>query len=179
MAVENTTIARPYAEAVYERARETNSLDAWTEALELLAGVVVDPQLAAILTNPRVERAQGAELVIDIGGDNLGAEPRNLVRLLADNRRLPVLPEIAALYEALKSEGLGSMDVHLTSAYKVSPGQEKLLADALQAKLGRQVRVTSDKDPSLIAGLIIRAGDLVIDGSFKGQLGNLASELGI
>ena len=179
MPVENTTIARPYAEAVFERAQETDSLDAWTEALELLAGVVADPQLAAILSNPQVERAQGAELVIDIGGDNLGAEARNLVRLLAEYRRLPVLPEIAALYETLKSEGLGSLDVHVTSAYVVNAAQEKLLAEALQAKLGRQVRVTSDKDPSLIAGLIIRAGDLVIDGSFKGQLGNLASELGI
>jgi len=179
MPVENTTIARPYAEAVYARAEETNSLDAWTEALELLAGVSADPKLAAILSNPQVERAQGAELLIDIGGDNLGEEARNLVRLLAEYRRLPVLPEIAALYETLKSEGLGSLDVHVTSAYVVNAAQEKLLADALQAKLGRQVRVTSDKDPSLIAGLIIRAGDLVIDGSFKGQLGNLASELGI
>jgi F-type H+-transporting ATPase subunit delta len=179
MPVENTTIARPYAEAVFERAQETDSLDAWTEALTLLAAVVADPRLAAILANPQVERAQGAGLVIDIGGDNLGAEARNLVRLLAENRRLPVLPEIAALYEILKSEGLGSLDVHVTSAYKVSAAQEKLLADALQAKLGLQVRVTSDKDPSLIAGLIIRAGDLVIDGSFKGHLGNLASELGI
>jgi F-type H+-transporting ATPase subunit delta len=179
MAVENTTIARPYAEAVFERARETDSLDAWTEALTLLAAAVADPQLAAILANPQVERAQGAELVIEIGGDNLSEEARNLVRLLADNRRLPVLPEISALYEVLKSESLGSLDVHVASAYKVSAAQEKLLADALQAKLGRQVRVTSEKDPSLIAGVIIRAGDLVIDGSFRGQLGNLASELGI
>ena len=179
MAVEKTTIARPYAEAVFERARETNSLDAWTEDLALLAGVVADPQLAAILSNPQVARARGAELVIEIGGDNLGEEARNLVRLLAENRRLPVLPEISVLYEALKSESLGALDVHVTSAYVVNAAQEKLLADALQAKFGREVRVTSDKDPTLIAGLVIRAGDLVIDGSFKGQLGNLAGELGI
>lgn len=179
MAGENTTIARPYAEAVFERARETDSLDAWSDTLALLANVVADPQVAALIANPMVPRADGAGLLIDIGGDNLGEEACNLVRLLAQNRRLPVLPAIAAAFEVLKSESLGTLDVRVTSAYVVTAAQEKLLAEALQAKLGRQVRITSEKDPALIAGVVIRAGDLVIDGSVKGQLGKLAGELGI
>jgi F-type H+-transporting ATPase subunit delta len=179
MAGELTTIARPYAEAVFDRAEESNSLDSWSEALALLAAIIDDRQIAGIVANPQVPRASKAELLLDIGGDALAGEPGNLTRLLAANGRLDVVPEIARLFETLKSESQGTLDVHVLSAYAVNSSQEKQLSDALSAKLGRQVNITSEKDPSLIAGVIIRAGDLVIDGSIKGQLANLASELGI
>jgi len=179
MAGEKTTIARPYAEAVFSRARDGDSLGHWSEMLGLLAAVVQDEQVATLIENPDVSRERCAELMLEIGGDQLTDEGRNLVRLLAANRRLTVLPEIRALFEERYAESQGTLDVHVTSAYVVSAVQEKQLADALQAKLGREVRITSDKDPALIAGVIIRAGDLVIDGSYKGQLENLATELGI
>jgi len=179
MAGEKTTIARPYAEAVFSRAREHDSLGLWSEMLGLLAALVQDRQVASLIDNPDVSRERCAEMLLEIGGDRLSDEARNLVRLLAGNRRLIVLPEIQTLFEELYAESQGTLDVHVTSAYVVSAAQEKELADALRAKLGREVRITSEKDPDLIAGVVIRAGDLVIDGSYKGQLENLATDLGI
>lgn len=179
MAGEKTTIARPYAEAVFSRAKDSDSLSQWSDMLSLLAALVQDPQVEDLIDNPDVSRDRCADLLLEIGGEQLTEEGRNLVRLLAANRRLIVLPEIQALFQELYAESQGTLDVHVTSAYVVSAAQEKQLADALRAKLGREVRISSDKDPALIAGVIIRAGDLVIDGSFKGQLENLANELGI
>ena len=179
MAGEKTTIARPYAEAVFSRATEIDALGHWSEMLSLLAALVQDQQIADLIANPEIARERCAEMILAIAGDQLNEEGRNLVRLLSSNRRLAVLPEIQALFEQLKAESQGTLDVHLTSAYVVSAAQEKQLAEALRAKLGREVRISSEKDSALIAGVIIRAGDLVIDGSFQGQLENLATELGI
>ena len=179
MAGEKTTIARPYAEAVFSRARESDALDPWSEMLGLLAALVEDPQVADIIDNPEISRDRCVEMVLDIAGDQLSEEGRNLVRLLAANRRLAVLAEIQAMFEELKAESQGTLDVHVTSAYVVNAAQAKELSETLQAKLGREVRITSEKDPTLIAGAIIRAGDLVIDGSFQGQIQHLATELGI
>ena len=179
MAGEKTTIARPYAEAAFGRARESDSLGLWSEMLSLLAALVQDQQVADLIDNPDIPRARCAEMLLEISGDQLSQEGRNLVRILAANRRLIVLPEIRALFDESYAESQGTLDVHVTSAYVVNAAQEKQLAEALHAKLGREVRITTDKDPTLIAGVIIRAGDLVIDGSFQGQLEHLATELGI
>jgi F-type H+-transporting ATPase subunit delta len=179
MAGEKTTIARPYAEAVFSRASESDSLSRWSEMLDLLAAVVQDPRVADLIDNPDVSRGRSSEMLLALCADQLTEEGRNLVRILADNGRLTVLPEIHGLFEELHAESQGTLDVHITSAYVVTAAQEKELAQALRAKLGREVRITSEKDPDLIAGVIIRAGDLVIDGSFKGQLENLATDLGI
>ena len=179
MAGEKTTIARPYAEAAFGRARESDSLGLWSEMLSLLAALVQDQQVADLIDNPDIPRARCAEMLLEISGDQLSQEGRNLVRILAANRRLIVLPEIRALFDESYAESQGTLDVHVTSAYVVNAAQEKQLAEALHAKLRREVRITTDKDQTLIAGVIIRAGDLVIDGSFQGQLEHLATELGI
>jgi F-type H+-transporting ATPase subunit delta len=179
MAEEKTTIARPYAEAILARANESGKLDVWSEMLAFLNAVVHDPMMLGLIDNPKVGRARLTELLLEVGGGRLSEEGENLVRLLVDNRRLAVLPEIATLYEGLKNEAKGTIDVLVIAPYVVNAAQQKQLAAALKTRLGRAVRITTEKDPSLIGGAVIRAGDLVIDGSVKGRIEQLASELGI
>ncbi|RMG34404.1 MAG: F0F1 ATP synthase subunit delta [Gammaproteobacteria bacterium] len=179
MAGDATTIARPYAEAVFQRALETDKLDLWTEMLAFLGTAVEDPQLSRVLGSPQLTREQKAQLVLDIAGGRLSGEGENLVRLLAENGRLALLPEIASLYEARKAEHEGTVEVDVTTAYPLKPAQEQVLSEALKAKLGREVRIHSHEDPELIGGFRLRAGDMVIDGSVAGQLQQLAHELGL
>jgi F-type H+-transporting ATPase subunit delta len=179
MAGDATTIARPYAEAVFARAVETDKLDLWSDMLELLAAVVQDPGLSGLIASPKLDLAQKTELMLDIGGGRLSDEGQNLVRLLTANRRLSVLPEIAALFEARKAEHQGKLDVQVASAFKLLPAQEQQLAEALQRKLGREIRISSEQDPTLIGGFRLTAGDMVIDGSVSGRLSKLAQDLGL
>ncbi|QYZ66094.1 MAG: ATP synthase subunit delta [Gammaproteobacteria bacterium (ex Lamellibrachia satsuma)] len=179
MAGEATTIARPYAEAVFARAEETDKLDLWSEMLGLLAAVVQDSTMAGVIKDPLFDRKQLTELMLEIGGGRLNEEGSNLARLLVQNDRLAVLPEIVEVFELLKAERERVLKVHVTSAFALSSVQQKHIADALKAKLGRDVTITSEKNTDLIGGIHIRAGDMVIDGSVRGQLQQLANELGI
>jgi len=176
---ENSTIARPYAEAIFSRASDSNKLDPWSNTLALLAAIVVDEKVAAIISNPKFESEQSVSLIQDICGKHLDAEGKNLVRLLVRNGRLSALPEIASLYEGLKNESQGNLDVQVVSAYEMTKAQESSLATALKKRLGCEIQITSEIDRDLIGGVIIRAGDLVIDGSVQGRLRKLATELGI
>jgi F-type H+-transporting ATPase subunit delta len=179
MAGEATTIARPYAEAAFKRAVESDKLGQWSDALGLLAAVVQDPAMAGLIANPKLGKEQLVDLVFDIVGDKLDDEAKNLVKLMAENDRLVVMPAVAALFEESKNAQEGALDVQVTAAFEIDSAQEAALADALKAKLGREVRITSEQDPELIGGVRIRAGDMVIDGSVRGQLAQLANELGI
>jgi len=179
MAEEATTIARPYADAIFARAVETDALELWSDMLGLLAAVAQDPSVAGLIASPKLDRAQMTELFLDIGGGRLSAEGQNLARLLVQNDRLAILPEIAALYEQLKSEHEGALDVHVVTAFPLKPAEEQKLVAGLKQKLGREIRITSETDPELLGGVRIRAGDLVIDGSVAGQLSQLANQLGI
>ena len=179
MAGDATTIARPYAEAVFARAVETDKLDLWSDMLSLLATAAQDPALSGLIASPKLDKAQMTELMLDIGGGRLSDEGQNLVRVLVANDRLAVLPEIATLFETRKAEQQGTLDVEVTSAFAMAAEQEQQLAEALKRKLGREIRITTTQDPELIGGFKLRAGDMVIDGSVSGQLGKLANELGI
>jgi F-type H+-transporting ATPase subunit delta len=179
MAADAITIARPYAEAVFARAEESGKLDQWSEMLDFLAMVVVDPAVAPVVSNPLIDDEALTDLLLDIGGERLNEEGSNLVRLLVENSRLAVLPEIGSLFERLKAEKQRTLNVQVTTAFALKPEQEKTIATALKAKLGRDVTISSEKDPDLIGGVHIRAGDLVIDGSVRGKLQQLANELGI
>ena len=179
MAQEASTIARPYAEAVYRLAADEGKLDTWSDMLAFLAEVMKDPAMKGVVSNPGLTRDRLAELMLDIGGGRLTDTGQNFVRLLAENGRLSVLPEIAAQSHRLKQESQGTLAVEITSAYPLNAAQEQSLAEALKVKLGREVSITSVEDPELVGGALIRAGDLVIDGTVKGQLRQLAKELGI
>ena len=179
MAGEATTIARPYADAAFKRAVESGKLGQWSDALGLLAAVVRDPAMAGLIANPKLSKPQLVELVFDIAGNKIDDEVKNLVRLMVESDRLIVMPAVAELFEAAMNAQQGTLDVQVTAAFPMDSAQESALADALKAKLGREVRITSEQDPELIGGVRIRAGDMVIDGSVRGQLAQLANELGI
>jgi F-type H+-transporting ATPase subunit delta len=172
---ERITTARPYAKAIFALARKGNFLGATSTGLLRAATVVADPQVHPLLGSPHVTPAQLAGLVNDIAG--LDESGRNFVSLLAQNRRLGFLPEIAALFEQMKSEVENAVDVEVLAATELSPQQVDRYAQALQKKLGRQVRLHTKVDSSLLGGAVLKAGDLVIDGSLKGRLERLAVEL--
>jgi F-type H+-transporting ATPase subunit delta len=179
MSGDATTIARPYAEAIFARADETGKLDEWSEQLEFLDLAVKQPELAGIISNPLVDKGELTNLLFDISEQQVGDEARNLLKLLVENKRLSVIPEISELFAKLKAEKDSLLNVLVKSAYVLKPAQVKQLEQTLETKLGRKITITSEKDPDLIGGIHIRAGDLVIDGSVRGQLVNLAHELGI
>ena len=156
------------------RARATRSAPTST-GLQRAATVVADPAVRGLLTSPHVTPPQLAELVNEIAG--LDEDGRNFVSLLATNRRLGFLPEIAALFEQMKSDVENAVDVEVVAATQLTPDQESRYAAALQKKLGRQVRLHTRIDDSLLGGAVLKAGDLVIDGSLRGRLERLATEL--
>jgi F-type H+-transporting ATPase subunit delta len=174
---EKTTIARPYAKAVFAIAREHNNLGAWLNGLLLAATVVTHARVEPLLTNPRVTAADLAELVIEVLGGALDDQGRNFVKVLAANRRLGYLPEIAAIFAHLKSEAERAVDVTVTSAVELSADQQRKIAAAVEKRLSRTVRLHSKLDPSLIGGAVLQADDLVIDGSLKGRLDRLEHEM--
>jgi len=177
---ENSTLARPYAKAVFELARDKGALDAWSKALAVLAGLCADVSVQELLTTPKASALVRAELFAELAakaGQKLDQQGRNFVSLLAENRRLGLLPEIAADFERLRAEAENTLDVELRAAMPVDAAEQKLISEALHKKLGRKITLKYVQDKTLIGGAVIRAGDLVIDGSVREKLGRLAAEL--
>jgi F-type H+-transporting ATPase subunit delta len=170
------TIARPYAKAAFAQAKADGRLGAWSVALERAAAAVGDARVRALFGSPRVTAAQLADLVGGIAGD-LDEKGRNFIAQLAENKRLPFLPEISQLFNALKDDVERVVDVHITSATDLPAAEAARLSAALEKRFDRKVRLTADVDSSLIGGAVVRAGDLTIDGSLKARLARLAREL--
>lgn len=184
---DKTTIARPYARAAFEHASVAKQLGSWAEALTVGATVVATPGVAMLLSNPHVTTAQLAELVTSIVADAPGSTSakvtddgfKNFIADLAANHRLGVLPEIAALFHAMKDEAERTVDVEVTSAAPLDDGERQSLAVSLERRLKRAVRLHCSVDAALIGGAVLRAGDLVIDGSLRSRLDRFQYELGL
>ena len=174
---ELSTLARPYAKAVFELARDENRLAAWSDLLAGIASAVRDPQVARLIGHPAIGRGQLAEVLIQAMGASATAQAKNLLRLLSEYNRLKLAPAIAQQYEALRAEHERRVDVQITSAATVEAPQREALVAAVKKKLNRDVNVEWKTDPSLIAGAQIRAGDTVIDGSISGELARLRQAL--
>jgi F-type H+-transporting ATPase subunit delta len=174
---ERATIARPYAKAAFEYAQAAGAFAAWSTGLAAAAAVVADGRVAACTKDPRWAPADLAGLVADVAGGALDGGMRNFVGVLAENRRLLLLAEIAAQYEVLRAGVENMIDVHVTSAVALDEAQQAKLLAALTHRFHRQVRMQSSVDPTLLGGAVVRAGDLVIDGSLKARLERLATEL--
>lgn len=174
---ETRTTARPYAEAVFELARARNQYARWSEALATLQAVVADPQVAALARDPRLPRERLVALLLDVLGEQLDKEGRNFVHLLVDYRRLSLVPEIRELYESMRAEAEGRVAVDVRTAFPLEAKQQDMLLAALKRRFRREVDLAVTVDPTLIGGLEIRAGDLVIDGSVRGRLAALAAQL--
>jgi len=174
---ELTTAARPYARAAFDIATKHSEQQQWTDMLAFIAAVAYDPTMTALLDSPGLSQTQSAEMFITVCEDKVDQRGKNFIKLLAENDRIKLLPEIAALYEHYRAEAEGSIDAEVISASETSDAQLEKIAAALKTRLGKEVRITSKVDPTLIGGAIIRAGDMVIDGSVSGRLTKLTTTL--
>ncbi len=174
---EFSTIARPYAKAAFESSLESKALAEWSSVLELLALIANDEQVIAILTNPNINADQRLSVFESIAGDKLTDKLGNFLKLLSENDRLAALPAIYERFLALKAEHEKTIDVDLASAVALSEDQKALFATKLEAKLGRKVSIQNTVDSTLLGGVIIKAEDLVIDGSVRGKIAKLAESL--
>lgn len=174
---ELTTIARPYAKAAFLYASDNNALDKWEDSLALLAALVEEPTLSAALEDPRLGSADKAALLTEVCGEELAEGGSNLIAQLADNKRLGLLPVIHQLYHELKAKQQQFADVEVLSAFELNDAETEKLVAALKKRLGVEVRVNTKVDQSLIGGVLVRAGDTVIDNSVRGRLQKLAEQL--
>ena len=177
---EIATIARPYARAAFRYAAESHALAAWSKLLAAGAAVASDSSAAALFGNPRVVSAELVEFIAGIAtasGAAVDSNGRNFLALLAENHRLGLMAEIAAQFEALRAELENTVDVEVTTAMALSDAQRDRLAAALGKRLGRAVRLHERIDADLLGGAIVKAGDLVIDGSLTGRLARLEQQM--
>ncbi len=174
---EQTTAARPYARAVYQLAQKQSTVESWGDALALMAAVVRDHSVRQLLHSPRLGREQKGDVLLQIIGDRLDTGQQNLIRLMAENHRLAALPDVAQQFEAQRAEAEGKVDAQVISAFDLNDEQIMAITATLKNKLGRDVSLTTSTDVSLIGGVVIKAGDTIIDGSMKSRLEALALNL--
>jgi len=174
---ERATLARPYAAAVFKRAKETSSTEKWSQSLAFMSGVLSDGDICAVVDNPKLNKQGLSELMLDICQGKIDAEGENFLKLLVHNNRLTLLSAIARLFEAYKAEDEGYVDVEVSVAYEFSEHTWHNFVETLERKLDKKARITVSVDKSLIGGVLVRAGDKVIDGSVKGQLQHMQKTL--
>jgi F-type H+-transporting ATPase subunit delta len=178
-----TTAARPYANAVFDLANQANALDSealnsWSDALANLAAVVSDAQMSELLDDPDTGKMEKGELILSVLGDKLNQQQQNLVKLMAENGRLKIMTDVVAQFEVERAKAENKIEAEVVSAFELSAEQTSELVNTLKNKLGCDVTLTTTVDESLIGGVIITAGDTIIDASMKSQLDSLALSLG-
>ncbi|SFH57775.1 F0F1 ATP synthase subunit delta [Modicisalibacter xianhensis] len=177
---ETSTVARPYAKAAFEFAHAQGALEAWSDMLALAANVAADADMRArVMDNPRLSGVEKADVIIEVCGDAMGKEGQNLLRTLGQQNRLAALPAIAEQFDLLKAQQEKRMDVTIVSAFPLDAKQEDKLASALAKRLNREISITTQVDSALLGGVILRAGDTVIDGSVRGRLARLRDALSV
>lgn len=170
---ELSTVARPYADALAQVAREAGAWDAWSETLGLMAAVCADPQVDALIRDPAVPDARVIALVQGVLDGRAVADASNLLHILAENDRLTLLPTIAAQFETARAAAAGTLEAHIVSAYSLDDAQVAALCARLEARYQRRVMATHAVDASLIGGVIIQVGDEVMDASVRGKLADM------
>lgn len=174
---EAITVARPYALAAFDEACKLGDLKNWSDMLLSLSLAVVNAEVRAAITSPRVARSQLENLMLALCGGKPSATGQNFIKLLVENQRLILLPEITALFEEMRAEAEKSVDVVVTSAFDLNETQKQKISAAMKKRVGREVRLSCEIDRKLLGGIIIRTGDKVIDGSARTQLSELANAL--
>ncbi|WP_406665303.1 F0F1 ATP synthase subunit delta [Gallaecimonas sp. GXIMD1310] len=169
---ELTTVARPYAKAAFEFAVEKAAVDQWSAMLTFAGELAKHDRMQALFAST-LAPAQQADAFIGICGEQLDANGQNLVKVMAENERLPALPAVAALFEALRLEHNQEVEADVSSATALSDAEQGKLAAALEKRLARKVKLNCSVDPALISGTLVKVGDLVIDSSVKGQLSRM------
>ncbi len=173
-----TTLARPYAKAVFDAAKEQNAVDQWDQALAFAGLVAADQEVANILANPGLSEQRKAELFADCFEEPLPEALRNFLLILAENKRLALLPEVATLFSLYRADLERTVKLAVNTAFELSADEQQTLIKALSEKLERKVELETAVDQSLIGGVVVRTGDLVIDASVRGKLARRAKALG-
>lgn len=171
------TLARPYAKAAFELARDEQSLARWDEMLSLASGIAGEESMAGLLQSPHISSAQAAGIITDIAGDALDSRFRDYVSVLAANGRLALLPEITALYRRLREEAEKRLRVKVVSAVPLDEEQASRMRDALARRFELDIELENDIDADIVGGAVVYAGDQVIDGSLRGRVQKLSNSL--
>jgi F-type H+-transporting ATPase subunit delta len=174
---EALTTARPYAQAAFEEALKLDDLKGWSEMLVSLAEAISYPEVRTVVTSPRVTKSKIESLVEALSGGKANVQQRNFIRLLVENQRLLLLTEIAAIFEVLRAEAEKTVNVVVDSAFELSAAQQEKIISSLKAKMGRDINLVCKVNKELLGGVVIRAGDKVIDGSARTRLGEMANAL--
>jgi F-type H+-transporting ATPase subunit delta len=175
--VEMATIARPYAEAVFDLADKSGALDRWSAVLAAFSAVTTNPDMRELLDNPKVSGLRLVDVFLAAAGEEGSAEVRNFLQVLAENQRLAVLPHVREQFEVLKNEREGTIDAQIVSAYALDEAQLSELVAGLQRRFKRSIRTQVSVDSELIGGVRVVIGDEVIDGSVRGKLGAMGAAL--
>ncbi|MDX8380336.1 MAG: F0F1 ATP synthase subunit delta [Gallionella sp.] len=173
---EANTIARPYVQAAFDVAQKQGDLTGWSAVMQTLTELMANEDVKAVASSPRVKRDQVDALMLQLVGD-INNEQRNFVRVLAQNGRLTVIAEIAAMYEALRAEAEKTSQVTVNSAFELNDAQQQKIVAALKVRLGCDIKLSYNVDQTLLGGIVIRMGDKVIDGSANTRLAELAYTL--
>jgi F-type H+-transporting ATPase subunit delta len=174
---ELSTLARPYARAAFEFAVNVNDLAAWSASLSTAAKVSQAENMQKVLSSPSLTSEQQAKQFVDVCGDELSANAQNFIKVLAENKRLPLLPEITSLFDEFKANREKSVDVEVATVFELDEALQQKLAATLSKKLEREVNLQTTIDKDLIGGVVIRAADIVIDGSISGRLAKLSEAM--
>jgi len=171
------TIVRPYAVAAFRLAKEQKALVKWSEMLGYAAAVAADPQMKAVIDNPKVVASDLEKLFLSVCEKKLDKASENMIKLLVEYGRLALLPEVATAFEELKAQDEGVLEAEITAAAKPSDGEVKALVKRLEGKFGKKIEASVKVDPEIIGGIKIVIGDTVIDASVRGQLQEMAYAL--
>jgi F-type H+-transporting ATPase subunit delta len=171
------TLARPYAKAAFALAADKQALAGWEEMLNLASAITADEAMAALLESPEVSASAAAKVLVDLGGEAFDEGFRGYLAVLADNDRLPLLPQIAQLDRSLRAEAEKRLQVRVVSAVPLDESQAGRMREALARRFDCEIELENEIDERVIGGAVIYAGDEVIDGSLRGRLQKLSSSL--
>lgn len=174
---ERTTIARPYADAAFETARDANELAGWSEMMKLAEDIATDARMAEALASPKLDAPAKTSLFLSIAGERFAEPMRNFVRILVEAGRIALLPEIRAMFDARKNEAESVAKARIETAMPLTEAQLAAITAALGARLNKRIEASVEVNPSLIGGARIAVGDTVIDGSVRGKLSSMAQAL--
>ncbi|HEY3178518.1 MAG TPA: F0F1 ATP synthase subunit delta [Casimicrobiaceae bacterium] len=174
---ELTTVARPYAEAAFELAREQNALPVWSEMLRFANTVVADPRVMAALENPRLAAGDKEALLLSIAGDRVTGDGRSFLRVLIEADRITLLPQIREVFDLLKDEAENVARAKIESAFPLSREQTAELTAVLEKRFGKKIEATVTINPELIGGARITVGDAVLDASVQAKLDAMSRQL--
>ena len=175
--IDNVTIARPYANAVFEHAQDEGNFEQWSSLLKVLSLIVQDSQMRLILSSPKISHTQLLDLVTSMIGNQISHSCLNFIKVLVAANRLQYVSNIFELFEKRRAEAEGRMEVEVSTAYELEKDQINKISDAMGKRLGKKINISSTVDRSLIGGMIIRAGDSVINASIRGRLTELQNSL--